>query len=118
MVRTDAEVTTARANLKEQALLSYLAGGAPMISQLARPAGPDPSLTVAYAEIVTGGQRRAVDAYRACSAPRRQSKQLTPPTSQAARDPRRSSDDRAAAAQAWRPASRPSPRSRASWPRW
>ena len=64
MVHTDAEVTTARANLKEQALRAYLAGGAPIVSQLPGRPGLDKSLTVGYAEIVSGGQQRAVNAYR------------------------------------------------------
>ncbi len=34
MVRTDAQVTAARADLKEQALLAYVAGGAPITASL------------------------------------------------------------------------------------
>ena len=78
MVHTDAQVTTARANLKEQALLAYLAGGAPIVSQLPGRPGLDKSLTVGYAEIVSGGQQRAVNAYQvALALQAAQSKQLT-----------------------------------------
>lgn len=65
MAAAQAAVTTARQALKEQALLAYLAGGAPIISYLPDHPGLDPSLTVAYAEIVSGGQKDAVEAYRA-----------------------------------------------------
>jgi cell wall-associated NlpC family hydrolase len=65
MSEAQTNVTTARQALKDQALLAYLAGGAPIIAYLPDHPGLDPSLTVAYAEIVTGGQKNAVDAYRA-----------------------------------------------------
>jgi cell wall-associated NlpC family hydrolase len=78
MVRTDGQVKVARADLREQALLSYLAGGAPIVTYSPSHPGSDPSLTVSYANIVSDGQRRAVDAYRAVLASQtRQSKQLT-----------------------------------------
>ena len=65
MAAAQAAVNTARQALKEQALLAYLAGGAPIISYLPDHPGLDPSLTVAYAEIVAGGQKDAVETYRA-----------------------------------------------------
>lgn len=65
MAAATAAATTARQELKNQALLAYLAGGAPLISYLPDRPGLDPSLTAAYAEIVTGGQKAAVQAYRA-----------------------------------------------------
>src|SRR5262249_30039259 len=47
--------------------------------------GSNPSVTMAYAEIVSGGQRRAVDAYRAVLAEQtRQSKQVANASAQAA----------------------------------
>ena len=64
MATAQAAVTTARRALKDQALLAYLAGGAPIISYLPDHPGLDPSLTVAYAEIVAGGQKDAVETYR------------------------------------------------------
>jgi cell wall-associated NlpC family hydrolase len=60
-----AAVATARQALKDQAVLAYLAGGAPIISALPSRPGLDPSLTVSYADIVAGGQKTAVQAYRA-----------------------------------------------------
>jgi cell wall-associated NlpC family hydrolase len=64
MVQTDAQVAAARAELKAQALLAYLAGGAPLITYIPDRPGSDPALTVSYAEIVAHGQQRAVRAYR------------------------------------------------------
>ena len=83
MAAAQAAVTTAREALKEQALLAYLAGGAPIISYLPDHPGLDPSLTVAYAEIVSGGQKNAVEAYRATlDAQTRQKKALDATTDQ------------------------------------
>jgi peptidoglycan DL-endopeptidase CwlO len=65
MRQTDAMVAKTRHDLKEQALLAYLAGGAPLLTYVPEKAGDDPSLTVSYAEIIAGGQQRAVQAYRA-----------------------------------------------------
>jgi cell wall-associated NlpC family hydrolase len=65
MTRTNAQVAAARAELKEQALLAYLAGGAPLITYFPDRPGSDPSLTVSYAQIVSQGQERAVHTYRA-----------------------------------------------------
>ena len=101
MAKTDGEVTVARADLKEQALVAYLAGGAPLISELPGRPGSDPSLTVSYAEIVSGGQRRAVDAYRAVLASQTsQSKQLTAADRQVVATLAVLRTDRAAASQA------------------
>ena len=65
MVVAEAAVAAARQALKDQALLAYLAGGAPIINYVPGHPGLDPSLTVSYAEIVAGGQKDAVEAYRA-----------------------------------------------------
>ena len=59
------QVAAARQALKEQALLAYIAGGAPMVTQIPDVPGVDRSLTIAYAEIVSGGQQMAVQNYRA-----------------------------------------------------
>jgi cell wall-associated NlpC family hydrolase len=68
MAESDAKATAARAALKQQAVMSYVVGGAPAVSSV--PCGPrnDPSLAISYAEIVTGGQKRALAAYRAALA--------------------------------------------------
>jgi cell wall-associated NlpC family hydrolase len=65
MAQASAAVASARHALKEQALLAYLAGGAPVINYLPDRPGRDPSLTVSYAEIIAGGQKTAVETYRA-----------------------------------------------------
>ncbi len=78
MVQTDGQVTAARATLKEQAIVSYVAGGAPVTRQMPGQPGLDRTLTVSYAEIVSGGQQRAVNAYRAVLATQTaESQQLT-----------------------------------------
>ena len=64
MAATTAAVAAARQALKQQAILAYLAGGAPIINYLPDRPGLDPSLTLAYAEIVAGGQKAAAQAYR------------------------------------------------------
>jgi cell wall-associated NlpC family hydrolase len=65
MVLTAGKTAAARTQLKEQALLAYLAGGAPLASSTPGPsARSDPTLTASYAEIIAGGRRRAIDAYR------------------------------------------------------
>jgi len=102
MARTDTLAAAAKAALKEQALLAYLAGGAPLISQVPDKPGSDPSLTISYAEIVAGGQHRAVDAYRAELADEvRQSKQLNAANQQAATTLADFQADRTAAAAAF-----------------
>ncbi len=99
MASTDARVTATRKALKEQALLAYLAGGAPLISSLPSRTGSDPSVTVAYAQIVAGGQLRAVAAYRTVLADQtRQARQLTDAQHQAAVTVVELRADRAAAA--------------------
>ena len=64
MAHTSALVAQAQKNLKEQALLAYMSGGAPLISYLPDRPGQDPSLMVSYAEIVAGGEKRAATTYR------------------------------------------------------
>jgi cell wall-associated NlpC family hydrolase len=99
MARTNARATAAKAALKEQALLAYLAGGAPLIGSLPSRTGSDPSVTVSYAQIVAGGQRRAVAAYRTVLADQsRQAGQLTDAQRQAAVTIDELRADRAAAA--------------------
>ena len=101
VARSDARVAAAEAALKEQALLSYLTGGAPLISELPKTQGSDASVTVSYAEIVTGGQHRAVETYRAVLAVQAdQSKQLMDASRQAAASVAELAADRTAASQA------------------
>jgi cell wall-associated NlpC family hydrolase len=57
---TGFQVAVARQALREQAILAYMAGGAPILNFVPGEAGKDPSLTDAYAEIIAGGQKTAV----------------------------------------------------------
>lgn len=63
MSHETALIAQARHLLKEQAILAYLSGGAPLIYLPDRP-GQDPSLSIAYAQIIAGGQQRAAQTYR------------------------------------------------------
>lgn len=65
MAATNRSVDQARNALKEQAVLAYLAGGGPFIGYVPSKSNTDPSIKLAYAEIVTGVQRQVVDTYRA-----------------------------------------------------
>jgi cell wall-associated NlpC family hydrolase len=65
MAAAAAAVDAAHRALKEQAVLAYLAGGAPIIGQIPSRSGEDRSLSLAYAEIVSGGQTTALQTYRA-----------------------------------------------------
>ena len=68
MAQTESKTASAKAALKQQAVLSYVVGGAPAVKSLPGSPASDPSLAISYAEIVTGGQKRAVDAYKAALA--------------------------------------------------
>jgi cell wall-associated NlpC family hydrolase len=68
MAETAGKATAAKAALKQQAVMSYVIGGAPAVSSLPSATGNDPSLAVSYAEIVSGSQKRALDAYRSALA--------------------------------------------------
>ena len=84
MAGTTAAVAVARHNLRQQALLAYLTGGSPLISYIPDRPGLDPSLTTSYAEIISGSERDAVEAYRATLAEQgRQAAQLAAEASQA-----------------------------------
>ncbi|MGH9114226.1 MAG: NlpC/P60 family protein [Acidimicrobiales bacterium] len=101
MIRTGAEVAAARDALKEQAVLAYLAGGAPLVNYVPGRAGQDPSLTVAYAEIVAKGQKQVVDAYRSVLAKQAaQATQLASDQQQEAATVGQLESDRVAAASA------------------
>lgn len=80
-----ASVAAARKALKEQALLAYMAGGAPVVTYRPDRPGEDPSLATAYAEIVAGGEQQAEASYRAAlDTETAQSAQLDATTHQAA----------------------------------
>ncbi|HEX4865965.1 MAG TPA: NlpC/P60 family protein, partial [Acidimicrobiales bacterium] len=68
MSQTAEKATEAKATLKEQVVLSYVVGGAPAVRSLPAGTGSDPSLAISYAEIVSGSQKRALDAYRSALA--------------------------------------------------
>jgi cell wall-associated NlpC family hydrolase len=101
VARTTAQVAEARTALRDQAVISYVAGGASLITNVPDRMTSDPSLTVSYAEIVAGGQRRAVAAYRAVLVVQsRESKQVAVARAQAARTVVELQGDRTAAAAA------------------
>ena len=68
MADTGTKATTVKAALKEQAVMSYVIGGAPAVGSPPSETGTDPSLAISYAEIVSGSQKRALDAYRSALA--------------------------------------------------
>ena len=65
---TDGKATAARLALKQQAVMSYVVGGSSVLDSLPASAGVDRSLAISYAEILTGTQKRAVDAYHSALA--------------------------------------------------
>jgi cell wall-associated NlpC family hydrolase len=77
-------VRSAKVELQNQAILAYVTGGGPIVTFSPGRAGLDPSLTVSYAEIIAGGQKRALDNYRnVLAAQTRESRQLTAAAAQA-----------------------------------
>lgn len=85
MANTNSQVVAARAALRQQAILDYITGGQPVLSPVMGKAGSDPTLTASYAEIVAGGQQRAVANYRAVlAAQQTESKQLATAQAQTA----------------------------------
>lgn len=62
MAQTARTAAAAKQELKNQALLDYITGGAPLITHV--PVLPsDPNLATSYAEIIAGSQERALQAY-------------------------------------------------------
>ena len=120
MAQTNVQVAVAHANLKEQALLAYLAGGAPLITFIPDHPGSDPSLTVSYAEIVAHGQQRAVRAYRAVLASQtRQSAAISRARTEAnVTHLGVCSADRAAARRRWPSGNKPWMAYEAGWRSW
>jgi peptidoglycan DL-endopeptidase CwlO len=62
MAQTARTAAATKQELRSQALLDYITGGAPLITHI--PALPsDPNLAMSYAEIIAGSQDRALQAY-------------------------------------------------------
>jgi len=62
MAQTARTAAAAKQELKSQALLDYITGGAPLITHIpVMPSNPD--LATSYAEIIAGSQERAIQAY-------------------------------------------------------
>ena len=100
-LRTAAQADSARRALKEQVVLSYVIGGAPMVGSVPGSVGGTRNLALSYAEIVSGGQKRALDAYRQLMAAQAsQARQLTADQHEAEVTLAAIASDRQAAAQA------------------
>lgn len=85
IAQTANEAKTALQTLKQQAVLAYIAGGGPEVNYQSGQATRDPSLTLAYAEIVADGERSAATTYKASlAAETGQQKQLVAATHAAA----------------------------------
>ena len=63
IARTDLLVAVTKRALKEQAVLAYITGGAPLITHVPDSSGTEPNLATSYAEIISGGQQRAIANY-------------------------------------------------------
>ena len=98
---TAAEAEAARGVLKQQVVLSYVVGGAPVVGSLPGSAGASRNIALSYAEIVSGGQKRALDAYhQAMAAQAAQARQLAADEHDAAVTLAAIASDRQAAEQA------------------
>jgi peptidoglycan DL-endopeptidase CwlO len=84
MAQTDRIAAAAKQELKSQAVLDYITGGAPLITHIpVLPSNPD--LATSYAEIIAGSQERAIEAYHQVMLDQaRQEEQLTSARQQAA----------------------------------
>lgn len=60
---TASRAAAARQLLRQQAVLSYVVGGAPVVGSVPDSSGRDRNIALSYAEIVSGGQRRALASY-------------------------------------------------------
>jgi len=100
MAQTDRTVAAAKQEMKSQAVLDYITGGAPIISHV--PVLPsNPNLATSYAEIIAGSQRRAIDAYHQVMLQQaQQDRELKSAQEQAAVTLTAIQTDRAAASQA------------------
>lgn len=101
MGQTQAKTAAAKVALKQQAVMSYVVGGAPAVTSVHSGPASDPSLAISYAEIVSGGQKRAIDAYRSALADQAaQAQQVAAAQQDAAVTLQQLVADRSAAAQA------------------
>ncbi|HUJ67709.1 MAG TPA: hypothetical protein VLX59_19345, partial [Acidimicrobiales bacterium] len=100
MAQTDRTVAAVKREMRSQAVLDYITGGAPIISHV--PVLPsNPNLATSYAEIIAGSQRRAIDAYHQVMLQQaRQDRELESARQQAAVTLTAIQTDRAAATQA------------------
>jgi cell wall-associated NlpC family hydrolase len=100
IARTDLLSAATKRALKEQAILDYITGGAPLVTRVSDSAGSDPNLATSYAEIISGGQQRAISDYQSALALQaNQSQRLQSAEDQASVAVADIHDDRAAAAQ-------------------
>jgi peptidoglycan DL-endopeptidase CwlO len=99
MAQTNRTAAAARQQLKDQAVLDYITGGAPVITHI--PMLPsNPNLATSYAEIIAGSQERTIEAYHQVMMDQaRQKKQLTSARQQAAVTLTAIENDRALATQ-------------------
>jgi peptidoglycan DL-endopeptidase CwlO len=99
MAQTDRTAAATKRELKNQAVLDYITGGAPLITRI--PVLPsNPNLATSYAEIIAGSQERAIEAYHQVMLDQvRQETQLTSARQQAAITLTAIEGDRAAATQ-------------------
>ena len=99
-VSTAAAAASARRALKEQAVLSYVVGGAPVVGSVPGSTS-NRNIALSYAEIVSNGEKRAVDAYhQAMAAQAQQARQLATDQHDVAVTLASIASDRAAAVQA------------------
>ncbi len=97
MAQTARTAAAAKQELKNQALLDYITGGAPLITHI--PVLPsNPNLATSYAEIIAGSQERSIQVYHQVMLDQaRQEKQLGSAEQQAAVTLMAIENDRAAA---------------------
>ena len=99
--KTAEQANQVRTALREQAVLSYVVGGAPLVGSVPGDPTQGRNLALSYAEIVSGGQKRALAAYRQVMAAQvAESQQLSAAQHEVAVTLASVSADREAAAQA------------------
>ena len=99
--KTAAQASEARSVLREQAVLSYVVGGAPLVGSVPGDPTQGRNIAMSYAEILSGSQKRALDAYhRVMAAQAAESQQLSAAQHEVAVTLGSITADRAAATQA------------------
>jgi cell wall-associated NlpC family hydrolase len=103
IARTHTKVVTDRTQLRKEALVAYVTGGAPIADDIPPgQTGTDPSLAVSYSEIVAANERRVLLSYEtALDEQNRQSAQLTEALQQSSAVVVELRADQAAAAKAY-----------------